>query len=192
MKLSTRDIILIGLFAALMAVGAFLKIPNPINPLVPITFQLFFCLYAGLLLGRLKGGMSQVIYMLIGLVGIPVFTGGGGFQYVLDPKFGFIIGFVICGFMVGDLVERMAKLSYGRIFAVSMVGATMIYVIGIAYMWAVMNFYIGSQTGIWVVVGWMAPYMIKDMLLVVIVAVTSRQIIPVLRNRGYLTVDYLQ
>lgn len=192
MKLSTRDIILIGLFAALMAVSAYLKLPNPLNPLVPITFQLFFCLYAGMLLGSFKGGLSQVIYTLIGLAGVPVFSGGGGFQYVVDPKFGFILGFIACAFLTGYLVEKTGKLSFIKVFSTALAGGTLIYIIGITYMWAIMNFFLGSPTPFMVVVGWMISFMIKDFILIIIVAVTSHQIIPVLRKQGYANVEYIR
>ncbi len=188
MKLSTRDMILVSLFAALMAVGAFIKIPNPLNPAVPITFQLFFCIYAGVLIGAYKGALSQFIYMLVGLIGVPVFTGGGGFQYIVDPKFGFILSFIVCAAVVGWLMERQKKITIYGIFGASMVGFVLIYLIGDVYMWLIMRFYMGGEVTLLMVNGWMIPYMIKDLALVIVIAVTSASIIPAIRKAGYLNV----
>lgn len=185
MKLSTRDMILVSLFAALMAVGAFLKLPNPLNPTVPITFQLFFCMYAGILLGSFKGALSQLIYMLIGLAGVPVFTGGGGYQYVVDPKFGFIISFIACAWLVGALVGRLKTISVVTLFSVSMCGLVLVYIIGNSFMYLMLKFYTGAEVSMLVVNGWMLPYMIKDTLLMVVVAVTSVRILPAIRKAGY-------
>ena len=76
----TKNLVLIALFAALVAIGAFIKIPMP---LVPITLQFAFCLLAGEVLG-VKGGTAVLIYVIMGLIGLPVFTEGGGFMYVLS------------------------------------------------------------------------------------------------------------
>lgn len=86
----TRTITLCGLFAALTAIGAFIKIPLP-PPLVPFTLQFLFCALAGVLLGSKVGALSQLIYVLVGLVGIPVFTEGSGLHYVVKPTFGYLI-----------------------------------------------------------------------------------------------------
>ena len=83
--LTTKDIALMGVFIALIIVGGFIKIPTP---LVPVTMQFFFCLLSGLLLGGIKGSLCVIIYVFMGLIGIPVFTAGGGFSYVLYPTFG--------------------------------------------------------------------------------------------------------
>ena len=82
---------------ALTAVGAFIKIPLPY---IPFTLQTFFVFYSGILLGAKLGMLSQIIYILIGLVGIPVFSNGGGPSYVFQPSFGFLIGFIISTFFV--------------------------------------------------------------------------------------------
>ena len=97
-KLSTKSLILCSLFAALIAVGAFIKIPIPV---VPFTLQVLFTTLAGLLLGPKLGAISVGIYLLIGLIGIPVFTQGGGPSYIFQPTFGYLIGFLIGTYFTG-------------------------------------------------------------------------------------------
>ena len=87
--MTTRQLVRTALFAALTAVGAFLKIP--LGPSA-ITLQFFFTAMACCLLGSGCGALSQLIYVLLGLLGLPIFTAGGGFSYVLHPTFGFLLG----------------------------------------------------------------------------------------------------
>ena len=91
-KFQIRDMTLIAMFTALSAVGAFIKIPTPI---VPFTLQIVFTCLAGLILGKNKGGLSVALYVLLGLFGLPIFTKGGGFNYVFETTFGYLIGFAI-------------------------------------------------------------------------------------------------
>ena len=71
-----RNLVLTALFAALTAIGAFIRIPFAFSS---ITLQFFFTAMAGVLLGARCGAASQAVYVLLGLVGLPIFTGGGGF-----------------------------------------------------------------------------------------------------------------
>jgi biotin transport system substrate-specific component len=102
-KSRTYKMMLVALFAALIAVGAFIRVPVP---LVPFTMQTFFVVLAGMLLGKKLGGASALVYLAIGLIGIPVFTQGGGIGYVLKPSFGYLIGFVVAAFITGAIVRK--------------------------------------------------------------------------------------
>ncbi|MEG2540629.1 MAG: ECF transporter S component [Clostridia bacterium] len=105
-KLNTKKLALSGIFIALIIVGAYIKIPTP---LVPVTLQFAFCLLAGLLLGGGNGAACVLIYILMGLVGIPVFVAGGGIFYVLQPSFGYMIGFVFGSYAAGKLIRVRSK-----------------------------------------------------------------------------------
>ena len=71
----TKNLMYCSLFTALIAVGAFIKIPIPF---VPFTLQFLFTTLAGLLLGSKMGAVSVIAYMVLGLVGLPIFSEGGG------------------------------------------------------------------------------------------------------------------
>lgn len=131
--LSTKDIVLIPMFTALIAVGAFIKIPLPTCPL---TLQWFFVMCAGILLGSRKGALSSLLYVLLGLFGLPIFTEGGGFWYVTKPTFGYFIGFVLCAFLIGLMAERKLNL-----YAACAIGTAILYVIGSAYAYILLNFF---------------------------------------------------
>lgn len=140
MKISARNIVLIGLFAALTAVGAFVSIP--VGP-VPITLQTLFVILGGILLGPKFGALSQIIYILLGLIGLPIFSGfTGGAQIIFKPNFGFIVGFVFAAYIVGKISEVNSK---SRIWLASITGTIVIYLFGLPYMYYVLSNLMGMD-----------------------------------------------
>lgn len=101
--LSVRDMTFAALFAILVGVGANIRIPFP---LVPLTLQTFVVFLTGLLLGSRRGALALTLYMALGLLGLPVFAGGGGFHNVLAPSFGFIVGFIPAAWLTGRIAEH--------------------------------------------------------------------------------------
>ena len=91
-RLTAADIAETALFVALMIAGVYIRIPIPV---MPLTFQTVFAVLAGLLLGSKKGMIAMIVYAVLGLIGLPVFSDGGGFYYVIKPSFGYIIGFIL-------------------------------------------------------------------------------------------------
>lgn len=85
-----KDLTRVALFTALIAAGAFLRIPIPY---VPFTLQFLFTTLAGVLLGGKLGAVSVACYVVLGLLGVPIFAEGGGLSYVFQPTFGYLIGF---------------------------------------------------------------------------------------------------
>ncbi|MGI6621797.1 MAG: biotin transporter BioY [Clostridiaceae bacterium] len=146
MKITVRDISQIALFTALTAVGAFIKIPIPI---VPITLQVFFVSLSGVLLGSKKGAISQLLYVLIGLAGFPIFTQGGGIAYVLKPTFGYLIGFILEAYVTGLIAERIKARNIKNIFLSILSGVGIMYVIGVAYLYLINNYYLGKEFSLW-------------------------------------------
>lgn len=178
----TRAITLCGLFAALTAIGAFIKIPLP-PPLVPFTLQFLFCALAGVLLGSKVGALSQLIYVLVGLVGIPVFTEGGGLHYVVKPTFGYLIGFVLGAYVIGLCVEKFKEINFKNLFIASLIGLIVVYVLGVVYMYIIYNFYIGNEMGVWVAVwGGAISCAPGDILICIITAIMGVKMIPALRR----------
>lgn len=128
---NTRKMILTAMFTALTAVGAFIKIPIPY---VPIVLQGLFVMLAGIILGSKWGALSQVAYVLIGLAGIPVFTGGGGIGYVLQPTFGYLLGFIAGAYATGYIVEHSAKKDIKTIGLACLCCIAITYIIGVPYL----------------------------------------------------------
>ena len=144
-KISTQDMVLCGVFTTLIAVGAFIKVPIPV---VPFTLQFLFTMLAGLLLGGRKGALSVGVYILLGLVGLPVFAEGGGFWYILKPSFGYLLGFMLAAYVTGRMVERKGRLTTGWVMAVNFLGLFIVYAAGMIYYYVICNYGIDTPIAI--------------------------------------------
>ena len=89
-------------FIGFVTLSAWVRIPLPFTP-VPVTLQTFFVLLSGAMLGRKIGSLSMIGYVALGAFGIPVFTTQLG---LLGPTGGYLIGFIIAAWVVGNLIER--------------------------------------------------------------------------------------
>ena len=141
-----RRITLCAIFTALIAIGAFIRIPVPI---LSISLQTLFTTLAGLLLGGRLGCLSVLCYMLVGLMGVPVFTEGGGLGYILRPSFGYIIGFCIGAFITGKIAQKACKPSYGRLLLAGFSGMAAIYLCGLLYYYVICNYVINTPIAVW-------------------------------------------
>lgn len=93
-------------FILLTSFGAFVRIPLAFSP-VPITLQTLFVLLSGALLGSKFGFITQASYILLGMLGLPIFTGAGsGIAYFLGPTGGYLVGFVLVSFWIGRIVKK--------------------------------------------------------------------------------------
>ncbi len=172
--INVKKMILVAIFAALMVVGAYLKIPNPFFP-VFFTFQGVFCAFAGLLLGAKLGAAAVALYIIMGLAGLPVFSGPAGPHYVVNPTFGFLLGFLAAAWIIGKLSEQRS-FTPGRAFIASFSGLLAIYILGIGYMFLIRRFYTNNPAGLVALISGMAPYFVKDLILFIPVALFSAQI----------------
>lgn len=146
------DLTLCGFFAALIAVGAFIKIEIPVEPYaMHFTMQWFFVLTAGLLLGRKRAATSVCVYLIIGLVGVPVFASGGGPAYLIRPTFGFLLGFALAAYIMGMMMDRRSKASFFWMMLTSIAGLAAYYGVGILYFYFISNYVISMPVG-WKVV----------------------------------------
>jgi len=128
-KMNIRQMTLVSLFAALTAVGAFISIP--LYP-VPITLQNLFTLLAGMTLGSVLGGSSQIIYVLLGIIGLPVFAGfKAGIGVLFGPTGGFLFGFIISSYIIGKIIELKKEKDIFYYFLAGGLGIVIIYIIGI-------------------------------------------------------------
>lgn len=148
-KITTLELVLCGLFTALTAVGAFIQIPVP--GMDYFTLQFFFVLMAGMLLGSRLGAFAVGAYVLIGLVGVPIFAAGGGISYVLRPSFGYLLGFIVTAFVTGKLVEKLKVEGIKKYLIAAFAGLITCYAIGLTYKYFMLNFYVGEPTPVWLV-----------------------------------------
>lgn len=143
MKFTVKEITLISLFVALITIGSKITIPSPI---VPFTLQWMFVTLSGMLLGPKLAPMSVIVYITLGLLGLPVFTKGGGISYILSPTFGYLIGFIIASYIIGKSVEIMGnKIFFWRMMVAMVISLFVLYGIGVSYMYLISTVYLGKS-----------------------------------------------
>lgn len=174
--------LLSGLFAALTVVGAFVRVPLP---MIPFTMQVMIVLMSGLVLGPKYGPLSQVIYLLLGLAGLPVFSGGGGLGYVFSPTFGYLLSYPFAALVAGRLRPSGNASPMGFLLA-STGGLAVIYILGVSVLLVNLNLVAGKEVDLAraVRIG-VLPFILPDMLKVAGAALLAVKVAPALaEERG--------
>ena len=133
---ATKAIVFTALFAALSAACAFISIPVPGTP-IPIVLQNMMVVLSGMLLGPFFGTASTLLFIIAGILGLPVFSGGtGGFAKLMGPTGGFIIGYAIASLVAGLILGRPkldGKKHIARIIIASFFGFLVMYIPGVLH-----------------------------------------------------------
>ena len=166
MNTNTKKLAQAAVMAALTAAGAFVRFPLGA---MSFTLQDMFTVLAGVLLGWRWGAASQAVYVALGLLGLPIFTMGGGLGYVLQPSFGFLLGIIPAAAVTGALAGEGGEPR--RVIPACVAGLAVMYLIGVPYMGAILNLYLGKGMSVWTVVkAGMLIYLPGDALKVAAVA----------------------
>ena len=144
--LNTRELVLCGLFIALITAGTFIRIPVGTDV---YTLQFLFTLLAGLVLGARLGAIAVGTYVLLGLLGVPVFASGGGPAYLLQPTFGYLLAFILQAWLCGYYVRRSTAVSYVYMLGANLWGMVLVYVIGISWFYLISNYVIAAPIPLW-------------------------------------------
>ena len=178
--MKTRDLIYCALFAALTAIGAFIHFQFMH---ATITLQCFFTAMAGLLLGARLGALSQALYVGLGLVGLPIFAAGGGFSYVFNPTFGFLLGLIPAAWVIGRLAEK--NRTPLRLALACAAGFAVLYAIGLPYIALIVNVYNGGAvSAAKLATAYMLPYLPGDCLKIVVSVLLAPRILRAMARNG--------
>lgn len=171
-KIKTRELAMCALFAALTAVLS--QISVPVGP-VPVNLALISVFVAAGLLGARYGALSQVVFVLMGAVGLPVFAGFmGGISGVLGPTGGYIVGYIACAFVTGLITGRFGKSMKASVLAMC-AGLIVTYTMGTLWYSYV------TQTGFVAALSLcVVPFLPGDALKIVLSAVLVKRLSPVL------------
>jgi len=147
-KLTIREMVMAALFAALAMVAAMLV--RYAGPIVPFSLVPFVAMLAGGLLGAKAGALSMLVYVLLGLVGLPVFEKPpfGGPAYFFQPTFGYLLGYIAQAYVTGALLPRQGQPGVVRYFMAMAGGLVALYLFGLVYLCAILNFYLGKQLNV--------------------------------------------
>ncbi len=170
--MSAKRIAFIGLYVALLTVSA--KISIPFVP-VPMTMQSAVVLFFACYLGMTDAAVGVSLYIVLGLIGVPVFASGGGFSYVTVPSFGFTLGFVVSTVLCGLIFKRGGGIR--NIVLTLSVGTVALYVVGITYFLLLKTFYLGGTIDIWnTLLKFWIVFIPSDILKAVICAVLLKRV----------------
>ena len=151
----TKTLIYCSLFTALIAAGAFIKIPVPV---VPFTLQYLFTMLAGL----------------------PIFSEGGGLWYVFKPSFGYIIGFCLGTYVTGRIAEHLKKKTIFHYLLANLAGLMIVYACGMIYYYVICNYVINTPIGIWPLILYCFLLAVPgDIALSILGAIIARRVRPV-------------
>lgn len=129
--LTTKQWLQSAMMIALLSIAAYIKVPIG---LVPITFQFLIVLLIGLLFSTKQAILTVSLYILIGLLGVPVFSGGGGFEYIFRPSFGFVLGFLVCVTVTNTTYKKTKH----PLLAV-LLGYLSLYMMGLPYLFMILT-----------------------------------------------------
>ena len=126
------DFVLVAAGAALTAIAAQLAVP--LWP-VPITGQTLAVILVGLSLGAVRGGLSMVLYAVLGIVGLPVFSDtSSGWNVIVGPTGGYIIGFIFAAILTGWLAQRTWDRKWLSAFVATLAGTVVTFVVGLPWL----------------------------------------------------------
>lgn len=178
-----HKLVLAALMAALTAAGAYMAIP--IGP-VPIVLQSLFVILSGLILGSRWAAASMAIYLLAGIIGLPVFAGGGGGPAkLIGPTGGYLVGFLLAAYLIGLVAER----SNGRLWINLLglvAGSLLIYLCGVAWLKTILDVSLNKALamGMW-------PFLPGDALKIAAALALERSLRPMIaspqRHRSWST-----
>jgi biotin transport system substrate-specific component len=144
-----------------------------------VTLQTLFVLLAGMLLGDRYGALSQIVYVLLGLLGVPIFAGGGGIGYLLKPTFGYLVGFCLAAWLTGRLLAKRpaAARKTGHYYLAGLAGLGVLYGLGILYRWLITNFVLAIHLPFWtLVLSCLSLEIPKDILVCALAAGLARRL----------------
>ena len=166
-----KPLVFAALFAALTAAVAPLKIPLGFTP-VPITLQTLVVLMSGAMLGPYYGALAMILYVVVGILGLPVFAGGGsGIGAVLGPTGGYLISYFIAAYAIGKIVQMKKKPAFFDYVVAMVAGTIIIYVLGAGWGMVVTGLGIAA-----ILAGWVFPFIIGDTIKLLAAAYIAKKV----------------
>ena len=171
-SLNTKDIVMIGIFAALIAICSWISIPTA----VPFTLQTFGVFMAVEVLGGKRGTLAVLVYLLLGAVGLPVFAGfTGGMGIIAGSTGGYIVGFLAAALLMWLLESVLPKKPVSEVIAMA-AGLIVCYALGTAWFMVVFARNSGP-VGLLTVLGWCVfPFIIPDLIKIALAFLLGRRL----------------
>ncbi len=173
MQYSAKEIAYIAIFATIMAVCSWISIPTAI----PFTLQTFGIFFAVCVLGGKRGSMAFLTFLLLGMIGIPVFSGfRNGMAVLPGPAGGYLIGYLFAVLFLWG-TERWWKVRRWLLIPMMFLGMVICYAVGT---WWFIHVYVSDTgaVGIWTALTWCVfPYVLGDMVKIILAYMLSRKVV---------------
>ena len=178
--------------ACITGILAQIRVYLPWTP-VPITGQTFAVLIAGIILGRWWGGISQALYLTLGVIGIPWFAGlKGGYSVLIGPTGGYLVGFILAAFFIGYFTDRYIRSRgfFSMLCLMLFANFILIYGLGLLNLGIWLYLIKGSRTTLWelLVIG-VIPFIIGDVTKIVSAAALAKVITPKESYNGEMDIE---
>lgn len=173
--ISTKTLSLCSFYLVILIISAKISIPLGVIPLTLQTFSVFLCAY---LLTPSQCFLCIGVYLLMGLLGLPVFASGGGLAYIIQPSFGFLLSFVVVTPLL-SAISRIYELNFGlKLFCLSLLALAIIYLIGSSYMLFVFHTVMEVEKSISQILSLaVIPFLFNDTLSLFLAMLISRRLI---------------
>ena len=175
-KPNTRQLTLIGVMSAVTCILGPLSLPIGLVPISLTNLAIYFSVY---ILGRRRGTISYMVYLLLGLIGLPVFSGfSGGLPKLAGPTGGYLIGFIFMAFISGLFIDKFSNKTYMG-FLGMVIGTTVTYLFGTAWLAYVAHMTFNKALAVGVL-----PFVPGDLIKIIIASLVGPQIRKRLMSAG--------
>lgn len=176
-RMKTLDMVYIAMCTIFIAVCSWISIPT----MVPFTLQTFGVFLTMGILGGKRGSLSVLTYLLLGAIGLPVFSGfAGGIGYIMGSTGGYIVGFLFSALVMWAMESLLGKKKWVLPFSM-VVGIFICYVFGTFWFMIVYTNHTG-EIGVWTALVWCVfPYIIPDILKIVLALSVGKKIAKIIR-----------
>lgn len=161
--MKTRKLAMTSVMAALMCLAGMLL--HWVSPaLVPFSLLPVLVLMSGIILGAKYAAMAMLVYLVLGLFGLPVFSAApfGGVGYILKPTFGFLMGYVFAAYVVGRIYREGSQ---WRAIAGVLSGLVTLYLFGLSYLYIILHWVLHRPTSVaGVVMIGFVPFIFGDLI----------------------------
>ncbi len=149
--MNSKNITLCSLFVALFTIGAYIKIPLPF---MPLTFQGQICLVCAMILSTKASVITTSAYLVMGVLGLPVFASSAGFGFFTEPTAGYILSFIPASFVTGLMCHNCDFRSTKSIYLATLPGLFIIEVCGSLYLYFIYTYYLKTAIDLFDFVVW--------------------------------------
>ncbi len=184
----TKDITRVAIFVAIAAISAII-VRFGGEAIVPFSLLPLVAVLAGSILGPRLGSLSMLVYIILGLIGLPIFAKSpyGGPTYLLQPTFGFLIGFMAAAFFSGYIIKKFSEPNYFQFALAMLAGIFVIYLFGLPYLYLILRYVTGTEIG-WIniiKIGFL-PFIGFDIVKAFLGAAIARPLVTRLKFLGYI------